>query len=213
MDGWLLELIGYAASILVAVSLMMSSVLRLRVINLMGAVTFAVYGLLIEAYPVAVVNVFIVFINVYHLRRMLRRSEYFRTLEVAPDSEYLHYFLRFYRDQIARFLPEFSYAAADSQLRIFVLRDLVPAGLLIGEVRGERLRVQLDFVIPQYRDFKIARYLFHDRPEALRSRGITEVVTAPGTREHAAYLREIGFAPAERETGGPDLYRFRLPPA
>jgi hypothetical protein len=61
------EIIGYIASILVAVSLMMSSILKLRVINLIGAACFTVYGLLIDAYPVAVVNFIIVLIDLYYL--------------------------------------------------------------------------------------------------------------------------------------------------
>jgi len=52
----LLELVGYAASALIAISLMMSSILRLRLINLAGAAAFATYGLLIRAYPVAVLT-------------------------------------------------------------------------------------------------------------------------------------------------------------
>ena len=51
-----LELVGYVASILVAISLMMSSILKLRLINLVGSAAFVVYGALIGAYPVAVVN-------------------------------------------------------------------------------------------------------------------------------------------------------------
>lgn len=46
----LLELIGYSAYLLIAISLMMSSILRLRIINSLGAVTFVVYGLAIGAY-------------------------------------------------------------------------------------------------------------------------------------------------------------------
>ena len=41
------EFIGYAASILVAFSLMMSSILKLRIINLIGAITFVIYGLMV----------------------------------------------------------------------------------------------------------------------------------------------------------------------
>ncbi len=50
----LLELLGYTASLLIAVSLMMTSVLRLRVINLAGAAAFSAYGFLIGAVPVGV---------------------------------------------------------------------------------------------------------------------------------------------------------------
>ena len=77
MDGkaWL-ELLGYAASVLVAVSLMMSRIVRLRVINLVGSLAFTAYGVLIGAYPVAAVNGFIVLINLWFLARMLRAKEY-----------------------------------------------------------------------------------------------------------------------------------------
>ncbi|MDQ3309820.1 MAG: hypothetical protein M3497_06800, partial [Gemmatimonadota bacterium] len=102
---WILELVGYVASALVAISLMMSSILKLRVINLFGSAFFTIYGVLIGAYPVAVVNLFIVFINLYYLRQMLGTKEYFKLLEIKPDSDYLRYFLSFYQQDIGRFLP------------------------------------------------------------------------------------------------------------
>lgn len=204
-----LELIGYAASVLVAVSLMMSSILRLRLINLLGSAAFTVYGVLIEAYPVAAVNLLIVFINLYYLRGMLRTREYFRMLEVRPESEYLHAFLDFYREQIDRFFPAFTPPARESSLVLFVLRDLVPAGLLVGRVEGDTLRVHLDFVIPQYRDLKVGRYLFHDRADQLMSRGVRSVVTDPGSRAHVDYLETIGFVDDSR-AGGERLYRLQL---
>ena len=61
-----LEFIGYAGSVLVAVSLMMSNIVRLRWINLFGAATFSAYGLLINAYPVFALNGFIVLVDLYY---------------------------------------------------------------------------------------------------------------------------------------------------
>ncbi len=81
------EIIGYIASALVAISLMMSSILKLRVINLIGAAFFTVYGLLIGAYPVAVVNFIIVRIDLYYLYEIFAAKEYFALLEVPNDSE------------------------------------------------------------------------------------------------------------------------------
>ena len=77
----ILELVGYAASVLIAISLMMSSILRLRILNLVGAAMFSAYGFLIGAIPVGVLNGAIVLVNVYHLIRMLRTKEYFRRIE------------------------------------------------------------------------------------------------------------------------------------
>jgi GNAT superfamily N-acetyltransferase len=208
MSPWMLEAIGYVASVLVAISLMMSSILRLRIINLFGALTFTVYGLLIQAYPVAAVNLFIVFINLYYLRRMLRTREFFRLLEVEPDSEYLRHFLAFYRDEIGSTAPHFQYAPGASTLTLFVLRDTVPAGLLVGDVEGDTLRVRLDFVPPRYRDFKIGRFLFEEQVGFFRSRGIREIASAGGSREHVEYLRRMGFTPVTDEAGERFLYRL-----
>lgn len=191
-----LEIVGYVASVLVAVSLMMSSILKLRLINLAGSAAFVVYGALIGAYPVAVVNLLIVFINLYYLRQMLASREYFKLLRVRPDSEYLRAFLDFHAAEIQRFVPGFAYAPHGDQLAVFVLRDLVPAGLFIGETDGGgTLRVMLDFVIPQYRDFKTGRYVFQDQAAFFRERGIREIVSEAGSATHTQYLRRMGFVP------------------
>ena len=196
------ELVGYVASVLVAVSLTMSSILRLRLINLVGSLAFTVYGTLIHAYPVAAVNGFIVLINLYYLRKMFGTREYFRLLSVEADSEYLRYFLTFHDREIRRYLPEFLYAPSPQQVTVFILRDLIPAGLFIGKVEaGGVLRVKLDFVIPQYRDFKIGRYLFTEQADYFRGQGVRQIVTAAGNAEHAAYLRRIGFVPGQDEDG------------
>ena len=68
------EMLGYMASVFVAISLMMRSVTKLRVINLVGAVLFTAYGLVIAAYPVAVVNGFIVLVNIYYLQQTWRET-------------------------------------------------------------------------------------------------------------------------------------------
>jgi hypothetical protein len=194
------EIIGYGASVLVAASLTMRSILRLRIINLAGSITFTVYGILIGAIPVAAVNAFIVFVNLYYLYGMRDRREYFKLLEVRPDSPYLAYFLSFYEEQIRRFVPGFAGPPREEHLVVFVLRDLVPAGLFIGELRQpDTLVVKLDFAIPQYRDSKIGRYLFVERAEEFRARGIRQIVSAPGNETHTRYLKRMGFEPT-----GPD---------
>jgi GNAT superfamily N-acetyltransferase len=210
-EPWIYELIGYVASALVAISLMMRSILRLRLINLMGSMTFTVYGFVIGAYPVAAVNLFIVFINLYYLRAMLRTEEFFRLLEEAPDSPYLQDFLHFHAREIQRFQPGFADAPAPAaDVVLFILRDMVPAGLFMGEIRGSALHTRLDFVIPPYRDFKIGRYLFEEHADFFRARGITEILSEPGSPEHSAYLHKMGFRPvAEPEASGA-IFRLRL---
>ena len=66
-----LEFLGYLASTLVAISLMMRSLTKLRVINLSGSLLFTVYGFSIGAYPVAALNAFIVLVNLFYLQKQV----------------------------------------------------------------------------------------------------------------------------------------------
>ena len=77
MDKQVVEIIGYAASVLVAISLMMSAIVKLRIINLIGCIFFTVYGVIIGAYPVAIVNGFIGLVNIYYLFEIFSSKEYF----------------------------------------------------------------------------------------------------------------------------------------
>jgi hypothetical protein len=204
------ELVGYGASVLVALSLMMSSILKLRIINLSGAVTFMVYGLLIGSMPVATVNAFIIGVNGYYLFTIFNAREYFRIMEMEPSSEYLRYFLEFYRKDIRTFNPDFAFVPDADRKVYFILRNLVPAGLLIFEPRGDgEGAVALDFVIPGYRDFKTGTFLYRDNKQIFSRHGIDRIIARPGSRRHERYLRRMGFEKIQR--GGEPLYRRSIP--
>jgi hypothetical protein len=51
---------------------MMRSLNKLRVINLSGSLLFTVYGFTIGAYPVAVLNAFIVLVNIFYLQKAFK---------------------------------------------------------------------------------------------------------------------------------------------
>ena len=205
-----LELLGYLASVLVAISLMMSSVLKLRLINLAGAIAFFIYGLLIGAYPIAAVNAVIVVVNLYFLYRIYTSKEYFKLLDVDSSSAYLRTFLTFYKADIERFIPDYRFAPSEKQLIIFVLRDMVPAGLFIGQ-RNEQgeFHIYLDFVIPSYRDFKIGTYLYY-QSGFFQQHGICKLLSTPHNSIHAKYLKRMGFQ-EERDPAGNMAYTLTLP--
>ena len=208
----LAEWLGYLASILIAVSLMMRSVLRLRVINFIGAIVFTAYGLWIHAYPVAMVNGFIILIDFYYLVDMRRTKEYFQPLKVTSDSTYLRQFLDYHAQDIGKFFPNFSFHPEDAQYQyFFILRDMVPAGLVVlSEDEQNRLWVALDYAIPGYRDFKTGHYVFSQQSTLLNKEGRREVFTITESTQHARYLKKIGYDPDP--SMGTNVYRYRLIP-
>ncbi|MCL1126129.1 YgjV family protein [Shewanella surugensis] len=72
----MVELLGYFASIVVAVSFMMKDIIKLRCLNCTGCLLFALYGVLIDAWPVAGMNAFIAGVNFYHLFKIYLKNKY-----------------------------------------------------------------------------------------------------------------------------------------
>lgn len=200
------ELIGYIASVLVAVSLMMSAIVKLRIVNMIGAFVFMVYGILINSVPVAAMNGFIVLINIYYLIKIAIDKEYFHLLEANHRDSYLTAFMNYYRESIQNFQPGFSFDK-NYNFALFILSEMVPAGLLLGELNEDKtLVVHLDFVIPDYRDFKIGKYLFNQNREYFKRKGIQKIVSAAGNPDHNHYLEKVGF----RKSGSEHLYELTL---
>ena len=65
----MVEWIGYAASVLIAISITIKGGFYLRVFNVAGSVCFMIYGFLIGSWPVALINIYAVGINIFHLIR------------------------------------------------------------------------------------------------------------------------------------------------
>ena len=111
----IVELIGYFASFMVAISLVMVSFIKLRVLNLIGAVSFVTYGLLINSIPIVAANAFIVLVNVYHLARILRSD--ISGFDYVPVDErkrgQLEDFVQRYLEDIVKHYPDFSMQQLD----------------------------------------------------------------------------------------------------
>ena len=61
-----IEWVGYSASLFIVISLTMTSIVKLRIINSIGWLLFVIYGLNVKAYPVVISNALIIMINIYN---------------------------------------------------------------------------------------------------------------------------------------------------
>ena len=194
MDSrFFIEAFGYLGSALVVVSMLMSSVVRLRVINTIGSVIFAIYALIIKSYPTALMNLFLICINVYHLMRLRNTEKHYMLVECREPDTYVSYLLQYYKDDIVKFFPGFSGDAMDSltQARLFtVCCDHEVAGVLVGSMQCKEMDVLLDYSTPVYRDCSVGTYLYDKLP----SHGI-ETLRYSGqcSSEHRQYLEKMGF--------------------
>ncbi len=193
----MIEAVGYLGSALIVLSLLMTRILRLRVIGLMGSTTFLVYGLLIGAVPIVITNLVIMIINVTFLWRATQVKEWFYLLEVHPESLYLDEFLRFFGDDILAYQPDWSGEVADTDLILLVLRDMQPAMAIVGTVEDGVMDLRLDYAIPRFRDYRMGRFLYDSNAEFFVDRNVTMISASAHTKHYVGYLKKMGFTEAE----------------
>jgi hypothetical protein len=198
------EALGYLASLLIAVAMMMQGLVRLRLTGLLGSLTMAVYGGLIGAGPILGANLFIAAVHAFHLRRLLGSATHFELQPIARTSHwYFDRFLRFHAADIALSHPRFDAAKIPERQGFFILRDMLSAGLFLYADEGESLRIHLDYVTPAFRDLKNARFAYGAFDRQFADGVARRFVVRPDTAEMRAYFLKVGFEPG----GGGELVR------
>jgi len=197
------QTVGYAGSVLIALSLMMKNIFKLRKVNLIGATTFAVYGFLVNAYPVLFLNSFIALVDIYYLAQMYKIKDAFSLIPVLnPNHSYLNKFLDYYSNDIQKFSPEFDRSKTTDGNCYFILRNLFPVGIFIYKVNKEaEAEILLDYAIPDYRDLKNAEYLYYAASEFLKEKGIKSLITKSSVDKHIKYLKKVGFVENTENNG------------
>ncbi len=190
----MLEWIGYLASIVIAASMLMNSIQKLRWVNMTGACLFSVYGFAIDALPVGILNGFIVVINIYYLIKMYAGTDHFRLLEVRNDNKYLEAFLEFHQKEIKKFFPNFSFQPGMNKLNILILKNMSVAGVILAhEIDAKTLMIGLDFVIPEYRDQKPGKFVYNQNLYYFSKLGYEKLCTESQSKSHDLYMQKMGF--------------------
>lgn len=204
MDGInVVELIGYFGSALVLVSMLMTSVIRLRVINLIGSVIFAAYALMIRSYPTAVMNICLAGINVYHLMRLTKEQKQYDVIKTEPWDGYISYLLDRYAEDIRDWFPDFDAQKVYPDLSLLVCCESNPAGVFLGRIHADgTVEVLLDYATPIYRDTSVGRYLY----KQLAWQGYETLAFKKIAPKHTAYLEKMGY---EKQADGTYTLKLR----
>ena len=186
----ILELIGYLGSLLVIVSMLMTSVVKLRVINTIGSVIFCAYAICIHSYPTAAMQVCLIIINIINLYKLNNTKKEYAAVELNFNDGFLSHFLFSNSSDIKKFFPDFP--APSEKDRIFLITcEGIPAGIFIAVNDGQNnLNVKLDYTTPAYRDCSAGKFMFTH----LRHLGIKKVFAETKIPAHEKYLHKVGFS-------------------
>jgi hypothetical protein len=192
------ELIGYLASALVVASLAMTSVVRLRIVSLVGSLVFVSYGVLLPSVPIILTNAAVALLNIWFLRKEFSPNRDLGAVPIASDAPFLLDFLRSHDADIRSFHPGFE-PPRPGDFVLLLTRDGLPAGALAGTPEGNTLRLHLDYVMHAYRDSRIGTWLYRNGTKVFTDAGFTTLATVPASEALRHYLLGVGFVQRDDE--------------
>lgn len=197
LESNLPELIGYTASILIAVSMLMTSVLRLRWFILVGNLLFIVYAILIQAYPILILNSFNAVVNIWFIWQAYNLKGNYAVLHAESNAPMLERFLSYYIDDIQKFFPKFTRFDPDDVVFLIVKGTAVISVVGFRKINDDAFEVVIDYVAKTHRNHKPGKLIYEQ--ENIFDRLACKVIYAHSFhKKHDKYLRKLKFKPKIR---------------
>ena len=189
------QVVGWAGSALVVVSLMDSRLVRFRWVNLAGAVLATAFNAALRIWPFVVMNAAIAVIDGYWLWRLYRErhdEKVYEVVELAPDDAYLRHVLAVHADDVALYRTPDPAPDDAARLAFLVARRDETVGAVIVADRGDGVgQVELDWVTPRFRDFTPGEFVYR-KSGVFAAHGFRRLVTRE-IRGQEEYLARVGF--------------------
>ncbi len=187
---FVIELIGYIGTALVIISMLMTSLVRLRILNICGSLISIIYGILVQTYPTVLLNTVLIAVNLAQLIRVSRKKSTFHYVKTTSSDASVGYFLELYGKDIAEYFPK-NVKSLDACAEAHIaFCGSEPAGIIIGTRRGSEYNLIIDYATPRYRDFTVSPFIY----EQLKSEGINTLLAD----DNEAYFKKIGFEKHEK---------------
>ena len=187
----LIEIFGYIGSALVVISMLMSSVVKLRLINVVGSIISGTYAIIVGALPLVLMNACLIIINVINLYKLLKTEQTYDLVNSKVDDASVGYFLERYKGDIKTYFPGFELDKSEMDQAYMIYCEGAPAGILLGKYKGDGVvDVMIDYTTPVYRDCTAAAFLYSKLP----SRGINTLeFSQKESQAHVEFMSKMGF--------------------
>ena len=167
--------------------------------NLAGAAIFTLYGVLVEAWPVALVNGFISFVNIWNLMQLKQeKPNVFELISFDVQHPFVERFLKHYEQDMSTVFPSgkaVSIADLPDEAHCDVVyRNMVPSGLCVHrEVSPTEQEIYLDYVMPEHRDYKTSEFLYTALRKRFGDSDVQRLRIRPSQVYDTDHLQKLGF--------------------
>ncbi|MEG0068716.1 hypothetical protein [Cetobacterium sp.] len=187
----LIEFFGIIASVVIFISLAMTSIIKLRWVNTLGCLLFAIYGIMIHSIATTFLNLGIAVLNLYYLKKLYLTKEDFKLVLADKESEYFKFFLHQNYNDLEYFFSKISFDDMDKIY--YLIRNNSTVGIIGWNENHKEITIQVDYVIDKFRDFKFGKYLFIHNISFFKNLGYNKIIQIAPTKAHQDYVEKIGF--------------------
>lgn len=118
--------------------------------------------------------------------------------QLMPDSEEYLRFINRWADEIDEIFPDFSIHES-TFATIFQLKvNNEPSGIFIYQDKGDELHIEVDYLVPKFRDQGIGIEFFNQKKADFKEDGFNTIVMTSENDVHQEYLKSLGFKPSRR---------------
>ena len=110
-----LEIFGYIGTALVIVSMLMTSLVKLRIINMCGGLISLIYAVCVHTWPVVVLNACLISINFVQTVRQLRGKETVTLFSVRADDPTAKHLMSLWQKDAQKHHPDLDLQAMNGE--------------------------------------------------------------------------------------------------
>ncbi|PLW92618.1 MAG: hypothetical protein C0592_09950 [Marinilabiliales bacterium] len=170
----------------------MTCILRLRWFILAGNSLFIAYAILIQAYPILILNSFNAAVNIWFIWQAYHLKGNYAVLHAENNAPMLERFLSYYIDDIHKFFPKFIKFEENDVVFLIVKGTAVISAAGFRKINDNTYEAVMDYVAKTHRNHKPGKLIYEQ--ENIFDRLACKSITAHSyNKKHDKYLRRMKF--------------------
>ncbi len=185
-----LEIFGYIGTALVILSMMMTSVLKLRIFNMCGALISLIYAVCVNTWPVALLNACLLCINFVQTVRELKKREEVTLLSVGEKDATAHHLFGIWQKDVQKYYPDLDLELTNGEDTHILYVGEKAVGFIIGTRNENLFSLRASYLIPNHRTGAMGKRIL----AALSKEGIRTLTSCEFyNKAPYRYLHRMGF--------------------
>lgn len=185
----LIEIFGYIGTLLVIISMMMTSITKLRIVNIIGSAITVIYSLIYNTWPIVVMNSCLIMINVFHLIKQYSNNKTFKIIKSNNIDQGLSLYFEYNKNKIMPLFSKFLNDINENFTVYTLYKDYKIIGFIIGTQKFNIFDIDSMFFSSGYKNILNKNFLL----ECIKKDNINAFLLKTYNKKCIKKIKRIGF--------------------